>query len=63
MKNNKFPLVSKELLLELEKRFPDVCPEPDLTLDQIRIKQGQVSVVRFLRTQFDSQSNNVLEKY
>lgn len=63
MNNNKrFPLVSKELLEELEKRFPDIMPEPDQPLDQIRIKQGQVSVVRFLRTQFDSQSNNVLEK-
>lgn len=62
MKNNKFPLVSKELLQELEKRFPDTCPEPDLSLDQIRFKQGQVSVIRFLRSQFDLQSTNILEK-
>jgi hypothetical protein len=60
--NKKFHIVSKELLEELEKRFPDRCPEPDLSLDEIRFKQGQVSVVRFLRAHHEAQSKNVLEK-
>jgi hypothetical protein len=60
--NKKFHIVTKELLEELEKRFPDRCPEPDLSLDEIRFKQGQVSVVRFLRAHHEAQSKNVLEK-
>jgi hypothetical protein len=59
--NKKFPPIPKVLLEELERRFPDVCPEPDLTLDQIRFKQGQVSIIRFLRSTFDFQNQNILE--
>lgn len=63
MDNFKFPPVSKELLAELERRFPDRLPDsPQEMLDQIRHKQGQVSVIRFLRTQFDLQNNTILEK-
>jgi hypothetical protein len=57
----KFPVVPKELLEELEKRFPDRCPEPTTSLDEIRIKTGQVSVVKFLRSIFEVQNRNVLE--
>lgn len=57
----KFPLINKELLAELEKRFPDTCPDPSLTIDQIRVKQGEISVIRFLRSMFEAQSKNVLE--
>ena len=59
--NKRFHIVTKELLEELEKRFPDRCPEPDLSLDEIRFKQGQVSVVRFLRQHHEAQSKNILE--
>lgn len=63
MDNLRFPAVSKELLDELERRFPDRLPESHLeSLDLIRIKQGQVSVLRFLRSQFDLQNQNILEK-
>lgn len=61
MNNKKFPPIPKVLLEELEKRFPDVCPEPDLSLDQIRFKQGQVSVIRFLQSNFEFQNRNILE--
>jgi hypothetical protein len=62
MKNPKFPPISKELLEELEKRFPDVMPDSTDPFDLIRFKQGQVSVIRFLRTTFDNQNRNILEK-
>lgn len=58
----KIPIVNKELLEELEKRFPDKCPDHTLTIDQIRFKQGEISVIRFLRAMFDAQNKNVLEK-
>ena len=60
-KDNKFPTIPKALLDELEKRFPDVMPDITDDPEQIRIKQGQVSVVRFLRTQFHLQNQNILE--
>ena len=61
MNPHAIPPVPHELLTELERRFPDVMPEPDTTVDAIRIKQGQVSVIRFLRYAFNEQNKNVLE--
>lgn len=61
MEHNKFPLVPKELLEELEKRFPDRLPDHHESLDSIRFRTGQVSVVRHLRHQFELQSQNILE--
>jgi hypothetical protein len=58
---NRFPPISRELLKELEERFPDVMPGQDESLDSIRFKQGQISVIRFLRTTFDNQNRNILE--
>lgn len=60
--SKKFPLINKELLAELEERFPDKCPDHTLTIDQIRFKQGEVSVVRFLRAKYEAQTKNILEK-
>jgi hypothetical protein len=62
MKNNRFPPITKELLEELEKRFSDLMPDFNDSIETIRFKQGQVSVIRFLRTTFDSQNRNILEK-
>lgn len=59
--NKKFPPIPKEVLEVLEERFPDICPEPTLSLDEIRIKQGQITVIRFLRSTFDFQNQNILE--
>ena len=59
--DRRFPVVSKELLEELERRFPDICPDSELSIDEIRIKQGQISVIRFLRSNFNFQNQNILE--
>jgi hypothetical protein len=62
MVNKKFPIVTKELLDELERRYPDRMPDMESGgLDVVRYKQGQVSVIRLLRKQFESQTMNVLE--
>jgi hypothetical protein len=61
MENNKFPLVPKELLEELEKRFPDRLPNWNEPIEQVRFKTGQVNVVRLLRHQFELQNQNILE--
>lgn len=61
MDNLKFPPVPKDLVEMLELRFPDRAPDLDDELDQIRFKSGQVSVIRFLRHQFNLQNQNILE--
>jgi hypothetical protein len=59
MKNIKhFPPVSKELLEELEKRFPDRVPDP---VACPKVAYGSVLVIRFLRSQYNSQQTNILE--
>lgn len=53
--------ISKEFLEMLEARFPDQAPKLEDSLDEIRFKSGQVSVVRWLRHQFNLQNQNILE--
>lgn len=57
-KKNAFPQVPKELLEELEKRFPDRVPDPTACP---KVSFGNVQVIRFLRTQFNQQQENILE--
>lgn len=54
------PSIPKALLEELEKRYPDKCPELGESMDQIRMKQGQVSVIRLLRAAYEFQNTTVL---
>ena len=61
MDNFKFPNIPKELLEALEKRFQDKAPDLQDTIDAVRYQSGQVSVVRFLRHQFNLQNQNILE--
>jgi hypothetical protein len=61
MDNSKFPIVPKELLEVLEKRFPDKAPDLTDNIDAVRFSSGQVNVVRFLRYQFNLQNQNILE--
>ncbi|OZB49748.1 MAG: hypothetical protein B7X60_00075 [Polynucleobacter sp. 39-45-136] len=61
MKNNKFPNVTKELLDELERRFPNNIPAQLISLDEFRVIQGHQEVIRLLRHQFDMQNKTILE--
>jgi len=61
MDNSKFPLVSEELLKELEKRFPDRMPDNPMPHPDYLLRQGQIQVVRLLRHQFNLQNQNILE--
>lgn len=60
--SKRFPDVPKALLEELEKRFPDRVPENHTSLDDIYRKQGEATVLRLLRNQFDQQTKSVLIK-
>lgn len=55
-----FPAIPEALLKELEARFPDRMPDTTTSLDDIYRKQGQVSVIRFLRDQFTRQNTTVI---
>ncbi|BEP42116.1 hypothetical protein [Variovorax sp. V15] len=60
--SKRFPPISAELMNELEKRWPDSMPglEATPTVEILRFKQGAISVIRFLRSQFDLQNKTVL---
>lgn len=55
MQRSEFPIVPEVLLKELEKRFPDRCPEPAFTDREVWMQVGRVQVIRFLRHQFNEQ--------
>lgn len=63
MNKSVFPPVPKVLLEALEASFRDTVPAFQTldTLDHLRHLQGQLSVIRFLRTQYEKQSKNILE--
>lgn len=60
--SRQFPEVPKALLEELEKRFPDRVPEITSSLEDIYRKQGEATVIRLLRNQFNQQTKGVLLK-
>lgn len=62
MKTERFPNVPRELLVALEKRFPNILPvDPHITINEVNIRQGQQEVIRLLRSRFDIQNTTVLE--
>jgi hypothetical protein len=61
MKYKTFPPIPREFLEALENSFPDQCPPIGTPVEQIYIKQGQVSVIAFLRSQYKKQNLNILE--
>lgn len=62
MDSRKFPPIPPELLEELERLFPDTMPAASLSIDEIRVRQGEVKVIRFLRQKYEEQNRTVLEK-
>jgi hypothetical protein len=51
------PPLTKDLIEELDKLFPDKAPDIALSEKEIYFKSGQVSVVRFLKDQFLRQND------
>ena len=50
-----FPAIPKDLIEELEKRFPDHMPPEVVPYNTLLVKQGELRVVRFLRAKFEEQ--------
>jgi hypothetical protein len=51
--NEKLPPVTKGLILWLKAVYPDRMPESDITLDELRFKQGQIAVVKTLESVYE----------
>lgn len=49
------PLLSSDLIKELDEMFPERCPEPDATDREIWIYYGARSVVRMLLSRLQEQ--------
>tara|TARA_B100000959_G_scaffold274863_1_gene327344 strand:+ start:97 stop:297 length:201 start_codon:yes stop_codon:yes gene_type:complete len=58
----KLPPISKELLEELDKLFPERTPEINMDMKEIYFRIGQRSVVRFLHKEKKQQSDNIMEE-
>ena len=60
-----FPIISEELLIELDDRFPNESAKPDATINTLMYQGGQRSVVEFLKGKFSEQTERQLtgEKY
>jgi hypothetical protein len=52
---NTFPAIPKELLDELNKRFPEKTPKVGTPIDTIWVDVGQREVIRFLNQKFKEQ--------
>ena len=53
--------LTKELLADLDKLFPEATPEINMDMKVIYFRIGQRSVVRFLHQQKKEQDNNIME--
>ena len=54
--------LTKELLADLDKLFPEATPEINMDMKEIYFRIGQRSVIRFLHQQKKEQDNNIMEK-
>ena len=63
MDHQQFPEVPRDLLTALEAAFPDRMPDLTETIDKVRYRQGQVSVIRFLRAHYEDQNENILSPH
>ena len=60
-KSMKVAGLTKELLADLDKLFPEATPEINMDMKEIYFRIGQRSVVRFLHQQKKEQDNNIME--
>lgn len=54
---NTFPDIPKQLLDELNRRFPERSPEPNWDDRKIWTEVGKRQLVRLLNIEFDKQNN------
>lgn len=52
--------IPKELVEELEQRFPQKCPKPTETTAQIFYYAGQAELVSYMRASYEEQNNTAI---
>jgi len=57
-KETGFPVISKSLISELNKRWPELCAELSWDEKQVWFYAGQRAVIRFLNGVYESQQEN-----
>ena len=55
-----FPLVTSELINELEKRYPEQSPQKEESLDALMWRGGERGVVAFLKMINEDQASSQL---
>ncbi len=59
---SRFPNVPKDLLEALKAAFPNTLPDrEDVTIERVRLLQGQQQVISLLSRHYDKQTKNILE--
>ena len=61
-KETTFPVISEALLVELNTRFPERCPDIEWDEKTVWFVSGQRAVVRFMNQIYTEQNENVLAK-
>ncbi len=61
-KLDKFPPVSKELIEEINKLFPEMSADLKWSEKEVWFRSGQRSIVRFLNSHYIKQNDNIMEK-
>jgi hypothetical protein len=61
MTEQTLPFIPQDLLDDLNRRYPERCPEVDWSDRDIWLKAGERRVIRFLNEQFKRQNENLLE--
>jgi len=59
---DQFPPIPLELLRSLEETFPEKAPASQETYGDLMWRGGQVSVIRFLKSKFEEQNDNLLDR-
>ena len=57
-----FPFIPADLIEALDIIFPEKSPPLSMSLDEIRYRSGQRSVVQFLKRKHEEQTESVLNR-
>jgi hypothetical protein len=57
-----FPHIPTELIKALEAAFPERSPYPTESFQELMVQAGRAAVVRFLRSEYDHQNDNILKR-
>lgn len=60
--DDQFPSINIVLLQKLEEQFPELSPSKGETYEDLLWRGGQRDIIRFLRSKFEEQNDNILDR-